>query len=497
METPVLEGVVLSFPISKVDEEKMQVWGYATTEDLDSQREIVDYDAAKKAFQEWTDQFNRVSFGESLGNVREMHQPKPVGKVIAWQPDDVTRKIWVGAQLSRTKDGLDAWQKVKEHVLNGFSIGAPTAERRQEFLHGRPVNRVTKLTLSELSLVDNPACPGAFFQSVKLAKAAGGLIEVNAAMDGITSTSPQGSDWAFKPGLEPNAFVDGAGQVWKMHNGTVKIEPVETSNKEAAAMESELEKGKKIGPHTRPDAGPPGPEKPKVTEAPESGIPKATAAKDALNEGKPGGPHATSTTPVTPPDGQGKSAEAFPPQAPPPAPPQAPHQQPMAGPGAPPAPPAKKPFSYCAYCAGKLADGSNPAHPSCEQPAPAMPGAYSAAAIGEALQKAFGGVHEGIQKLVGDQFISLQKSVTDTMGAFAARVEKIEKVAIPGGPQRTELPEGVAPVEKGGGSAVMTDRAVLEKAIGIVDDPFLKDKLSRQLAKSLIMQAQGGGKQGV
>lgn len=127
-----------------------------------------------------------------------------------------------------------------------------------------------------------------------------------------------------------------------------------------------------------------------------------------------------------------------------------------------------------------------------------MPGAYSAAAISEALQKAFGGVHEGIQKLVGDQFASLQKSVTDTMGAFAARVEKIEKTAIPGGPSRTELPEGVASVEKGGGSAgVMTDQSVLEKAITLMDDPFVKDKLSRQLAKSLIMEAQGGGKRGL
>lgn len=247
-------GVYLNFPITKINEELREIWGVATSEALDVQGEIVDYDAAKKAFQVFGEQFSRATGGESLGAVREMHQPKTVGKIIAVLPDDVKREISIGVKLSRARDGDDAWQKVKERVLNGFSIGAPTAERRQEFVGGKPVRRVVKLTLSELSLVDNPACPDAFFKSMKLAKSAGGLIEVNAAMGGIESTEPSGE--AFGPvGLKPNAFVDGLGQTWKMtSHGVQKFEEPQAANaaKGAAMTDQELEKaGKKIGPHTR------------------------------------------------------------------------------------------------------------------------------------------------------------------------------------------------------------------------------------------------------
>ena len=60
-------------PIAKVNHEQRTVAGWATTEKVDKQNEIVDYEASKKAFDDWH------------GNIREMHEPKAVGKAIAVQ----------------------------------------------------------------------------------------------------------------------------------------------------------------------------------------------------------------------------------------------------------------------------------------------------------------------------------------------------------------------------------------------------------------------------
>jgi len=58
----------LLIPIEKIDKERRTVSGWATTESVDKQNEIVDYGASKKAFEDWH------------GNIREMHEPKAVGK---------------------------------------------------------------------------------------------------------------------------------------------------------------------------------------------------------------------------------------------------------------------------------------------------------------------------------------------------------------------------------------------------------------------------------
>ena len=101
----------LNVPISKVDEEQRIVTGIATTEALDSQGDIVDYEASKKAFSEWK------------GNIREMHNPIAIGKGIDVQFDDKNKAVIVSAKISESADGQNAWVKVQEGILAGFSIG--------------------------------------------------------------------------------------------------------------------------------------------------------------------------------------------------------------------------------------------------------------------------------------------------------------------------------------------------------------------------------------
>lgn len=88
------------------------------------------------------------------------------------------------------------------------------------------------------------------------------------------------------------------------------------------------------------------------------------------------------------------------------------------------------------------------------------------------------------------------QKMNDAISSVAARVEKIEKTPIPGGPARTELPSGVSAVEKGGQSEALSKisdtEAALAKVIAATADPNLRDALSREQARLGIMKAQGG-----
>lgn len=156
---PKLNAINLNIPISKIDEEKRMVWGFATVEEIDKHGEIISYDASKKAFNDWP------------GNIREMHQDVAVGKALETSFEDDKKAVAIGVRVSESADGENAWIKVKEGVLSGFSIGGKINdfEHRKMLVDGteKDVLVVTDYMLGEVSLVDNPACPSATFQVVK------------------------------------------------------------------------------------------------------------------------------------------------------------------------------------------------------------------------------------------------------------------------------------------------------------------------------------------
>jgi phage head maturation protease len=142
---------LLIAPITKIDAEARTVSGYATMEVPDTSMPIpdmVDYDSATKAFSSW------------VGNIREMHLPIAVGHAIEVVPDAEKRGIYITAKISKSRDGEDVWTKVQEGVTR-------TPESVQ--VDGKPtsVNRMKIQTIAEVSLVDNPACPGTFFDVVR------------------------------------------------------------------------------------------------------------------------------------------------------------------------------------------------------------------------------------------------------------------------------------------------------------------------------------------
>ena len=151
----------LFIPITKIDVEKRLVYGTLSEEVPDKSGEILDYETAKPAFQEWSRQFQDASGGKSFGNVRSMHSNIAAGKFTDIAFDDAAKKI---SGVAKIVDD-DEWQKVLEGVYTGFSIGGGYARRWQDT--GNPeLMRYTPI-LSEVSLVDNPAVPTATFQVIK------------------------------------------------------------------------------------------------------------------------------------------------------------------------------------------------------------------------------------------------------------------------------------------------------------------------------------------
>lgn len=133
----------LFIPFTKSDDELRMVYGYASTEALDSQGEIIAREAIIEALPEYM----------KFGNIREMHQPSAVGKAHEATIDETG--LFIGVKVVDES----AWQKVKESVYNGFSIGGKIVTKVND--------TITKLRLTEISLVDRPANPEAVFAFYK------------------------------------------------------------------------------------------------------------------------------------------------------------------------------------------------------------------------------------------------------------------------------------------------------------------------------------------
>jgi len=157
------DNLRLSVPFAKVDQKKRLVRGFATLNNLDSQGDVIEHEANKRAF------------SRARGNLREMHQPIAVGRVVNFyeekyydvQNDEWFEGIFVEAYVSPGAE--DTWQKVLDGTLSGFSIGGAISEAESTYdaAKGANVRVIKEYDLVELSLVDNPANPLANIFSIE------------------------------------------------------------------------------------------------------------------------------------------------------------------------------------------------------------------------------------------------------------------------------------------------------------------------------------------
>ena len=131
----------------ELDDGTIKVWGYASSESVDSDGETITSDAMKGALADYM----------KFGAVREMHQPKAAGTAIEANVQD-DGKTYFGAHVVDS----EAVKKVKAGVYKGFSIGGKVTERDE-------LNKtiIKGIKLVEVSLVDRPANPEAVFTCYK------------------------------------------------------------------------------------------------------------------------------------------------------------------------------------------------------------------------------------------------------------------------------------------------------------------------------------------
>jgi hypothetical protein len=147
------ENLHLSVPFTKVNKEKRTVSGFATLDNVDQTGDVVTAEASLKAFENFR------------GNLREMHQPVAVGKVVSFKPetfyDQVTKSFYNGVYVTSyiSKGAQDTWEKVLDGTLTGFSIGGKIRESDNEVNKstGESVRFIKDYDLVELSIVDSPA----------------------------------------------------------------------------------------------------------------------------------------------------------------------------------------------------------------------------------------------------------------------------------------------------------------------------------------------------
>jgi hypothetical protein len=143
----------LSMPLTKVDKERRIVSGFASLDNVDKQDDIVTAEASMDAFAKFR------------GNIREMHQPLAVGKMVSFKADKYfdpeSKKFYNGVFVSAyvSKGAQDTWEKVLDGTLTGFSIGGRMNKWDDGFdeKSDKAIRIIKQYDLIELSLVDSPA----------------------------------------------------------------------------------------------------------------------------------------------------------------------------------------------------------------------------------------------------------------------------------------------------------------------------------------------------
>ena len=147
------DNIRLSMPLTKVDKERRVVSGFASLDNVDKQDDIVTAEASMAAFAKFR------------GNIREMHQPVAVGKMVDFKEDKYfdpeTKKFYKGVFVSAyvSKGAQDTWEKVLDGTLTGFSIGGRMNKWDDAYdeKSDKTIRVIKEYDLVELSLVDSPA----------------------------------------------------------------------------------------------------------------------------------------------------------------------------------------------------------------------------------------------------------------------------------------------------------------------------------------------------
>ncbi len=198
------ENVRLSMPLTKVDQERRIVSGFASLDNLDKQDDIVTTEASMAAFAKFR------------GNIREMHQPSAIGKMVSFKEekyfDPETKKFYKGVFVSAyiSKGAQDAWEKVLDGTYTGFSIGGRMNKWDDAYdeKSDKQIRIIKEYDLVELSLVDSPANQFANIVSVE-------------KVDGVDTLTGSSADTIVE-----NVFWDAESGIVTLSENETELSPV-------------------------------------------------------------------------------------------------------------------------------------------------------------------------------------------------------------------------------------------------------------------------------
>jgi uncharacterized protein YoxC len=198
------DKVRLSMPLTKVDEGRRIVSGFASLDNLDKQDDIVTTEASMAAFAKFR------------GNIREMHQPSAVGKMVSFKEekyfDPESKKFYKGVFVSAyiSKGAQDAWEKVLDGTYTGFSIGGRMNKWDDAYDENleKSIRVIKEYDLIELSLVDSPANQFANIMSVE-------------KVDGVNTITGSSADTVVE-----NVFWDAESGLVTVSENETELSPV-------------------------------------------------------------------------------------------------------------------------------------------------------------------------------------------------------------------------------------------------------------------------------
>jgi len=197
------------------DDGFMYVKGLATDDTLDLDQQVCDPKWLSKAMPAWME----------IGNVREMHQSKAVGKA--------TEMTQTGTGFVVTAKVVDpqAALMVEEGIYTGFSVGIKGARVVKD--EKAPGGRIIDGTIVEVSLVDRPANPSCV---VEIAKSVNGTLVKGTAVEDIKKAeSPAMNAEAVmteEPGLDKEVLNRDEPFFCRACSGTGKKSNVEGNTQE-------------------------------------------------------------------------------------------------------------------------------------------------------------------------------------------------------------------------------------------------------------------------
>lgn len=215
------------------DDGTVKVWGYASSEAVDSDGEIIAAEAMKAAIPDYM----------KFGAVREMHGSNAAGTAIEINVEDDGRTFF-GAHIV---DPV-AVTKVKTGVYKGFSIGGSVTARDE-----LNKSQITGLKLTEISLVDRPANPDAVFTCYKADKPKNEEEADKEEDDKPSDKSAEDEDEKPKDGDKKPEAEDKDDKDDDKEDEAEKSASVNLSESEIAILKAVLAKAEKQEPVTKAD----------------------------------------------------------------------------------------------------------------------------------------------------------------------------------------------------------------------------------------------------